>query len=384
STSTNTSPNPTTMDLQFLLPTIPTSTNPIHSSTSPTTYLSTLTLSSTKPRRPIPHFPNELLLLIFSYLPTSTLLLLRLTTHKLKNLTEVTLEQRLTTQIESLEQTYEKNDEVYRALEKEKRPHLRHYRGFLRNVSINDVTEATWYASPPEELKTVCECLCILRGGANFGGMASTPTSRKNSITSVNSISNGLNNVTISHDPESPRSSTTTPAPSSAATSAGNSPTTSTAASTGSNTTITPVDNASLPPFEPNSWSTIKKTMTRYDFKTWLTNLRVGVDYIPFANVKRVEKIIMMDPDITYERLREVSTAGYKLLILVAACLQYCSIAEDLKGRRRDVVLVEKRCSKLKYFLEVGVRGVGKVESGNGSKGLEALMGSGKEWAVRK
>lgn len=48
--------------------------------------------------------------------------------------------------------------------------------------------------------------------------------------------------------------------------------------------------------------------MSRYDFRTWLTNLRAGVDYVPIANVRKVERIIMLDPSITYENLRQVST----------------------------------------------------------------------------
>jgi hypothetical protein len=105
--------------------------------------------------------------------------------------------------------------------------------------------------------------------------------------------------------------------------------------------------------------------MTRYDFKTWLTNLRVGVDYIPLSHVTKVEKIIMMDPAITYERLREVSRSGYRLLIVVAACLQYVKIAEGLRGLRREVVVLEKKLGRYQMFLE-GVRGVPPVVSGAG------------------
>ncbi|KAI9329140.1 hypothetical protein DFJ73DRAFT_861050 [Zopfochytrium polystomum] len=111
------------------------------------------------------------------------------------------------------------------------------------------------------------------------------------------------------------------------------------------------------------TWAAIKKQMTRFDFKNWLTNLRMGVDHIPHPAIKRVERIIMMDPSITYERMREVSTAGYKLLIVVAACLQYGSIAEELRGLRKTVSIVERRRGRLLAFVE-GVAEIGAAQVG--------------------
>ncbi|KAJ3214987.1 hypothetical protein HDU67_001004, partial [Dinochytrium kinnereticum] len=218
-------------------------------------------------------------------------------------------------------------DEGYRDTEKEKRPHLRHYRQFLRNITTNEITEATWYATPPEELKTVCECLCILKGSPTFQLRKSATLPSAASLPSLPSAVAS----TSSSSSSSSADATSTPSAQSAA--SHHPPATAPAATTEDD-----------PP--PMSWSQIKKTMTRYDFKTWLTNLRVGVDYIPFPNVKRVERIIMMDPNVTYERLREVSMAGYKLLIIVAACLQYCAISEDLRVRRRDMVALEKRLGR--------------------------------------
>jgi hypothetical protein len=43
---------------------------------------------------------------------------------------------------------------------------------------------------------------------------------------------------------------------------------------------------------------------------------------VPIEATLAVENIIRLDPFITYERLREVSLAGYRLLIKVAAALQ--------------------------------------------------------------
>jgi hypothetical protein len=85
------------------------------------------------------------------------------------------------------------------------------------------------------------------------------------------------------------------------------------------------------------SWSDCKKTMGRYDFKNWFMSLNESVRNVSFENIRKVERIIQQDQSITYERLREVSTAGYKLLIVVAAVLQYVSVAKDLNEKRVHV-----------------------------------------------
>lgn len=82
------------------------------------------------------------------------------------------------------------------------------------------------------------------------------------------------------------------------------------------------------------SWIDIRRILKRSDFKLWLANLAVNVEFIDIKYVlmnscsivylyfkflsclnrdtKKVEQIIRVDPLITYERLREVSMAAYR------------------------------------------------------------------------
>ncbi|KAJ1551293.1 hypothetical protein HK096_001753 [Nowakowskiella sp. JEL0078] len=110
--------------------------------------------------------------------------------------------------------------------------------------------------------------------------------------------------------------------------------------------------DSSLVSDEPvRAWPVIKKQISRAEFRNWFTNLRVNVDAIDMGSIKRAERIIMLDPAITYERLREVSTAGYKLLIIVAACLQYRGIAEELRAKGVELADLEKRVERSRNFL---------------------------------
>jgi hypothetical protein len=62
--------------------------------------------------------------------------------------------------------------------------------------------------------------------------------------------------------------------------------------------------------------------MQKSEFKAWFLNLNSAVNDVSIEATQQVENIIRLDPFITYERLREVSLAGYRLLIKVAAVLQ--------------------------------------------------------------
>ncbi|KAJ3044000.1 Dynein heavy chain 10, axonemal [Rhizophlyctis rosea] len=267
----------------------PSRTNPPALSTAKPTPKSIPTIPSvlSQPKQPqIPFLPNELILSLLEHLPTKTLLTTRLVSRRFRRLSNLVLSPRIESSLTTLEQQRQESDAQVRETEITKRPMLRHYRQWLRNASSHEVTEATWYAKPPEELKVVCECLCILKGV------------------------------------KEPRKSSPSP-PSSSSTSEE----------------------------DPLSWHTIRKTMSLYSFKTWLTSLRTQVDQIPYPAIQRVEQIIISNPLITYERLREVSTAGYNLLILVAACLQYCAIAEELKRQKAEFVELDRGCARLEMFL---------------------------------
>jgi hypothetical protein len=101
-----------------------------------------------------------------------------------------------------------------------------------------------------------------------------------------------------------------------------------------------------LPGTERMQWADIKKSMKRSDFKLWLHCLSSNVEFISISDTRKVEQIIRVDPTITYERLRDVSMAGYRLLILVAASLQFSSISDEIGGLRLKSVILE---TTLKY-----------------------------------
>ena len=113
------------------------------------------------------------------------------------------------------------------------------------------------------------------------------------------------------------------------------------------------------------AWSDCKKLMGRYDFKNWFMNMNENVKSITLENVRKVERIIQQDQSITYERLREVSTAGYKILIVVAAVLQYVSVAKDLNKEKSVYLTAKMTLNNTSTFLKY-VEGKGEeVEKEN-------------------
>ncbi|KAJ3296625.1 hypothetical protein HK104_001395 [Borealophlyctis nickersoniae] len=257
------------------------------------TAATTSPVSIVQPPKPQPPtLPNELLFIIFDQLDTPDLCTIRVVSHRLCKVANVLLSGRIKEELSDLSEIKKEADTIYKDTESEKRPHLRHYRHWLRNSSSHDIKEATWYPNPPAELKTVCECLCILQRAPKIRSPSSSPSG------------------VIDLDPTPPE---------------------------WLNTRL--------------SWSLIKKELSSYSFKTWLTHLHTAVDHIPYYAIQRVEKIVVSDSTITYDRLREVSTTGYNLLILVAACLQYCTIADDLRRKERDCKLLESWVVRKEMFL---------------------------------
>ncbi|KAJ3347092.1 hypothetical protein HDU83_002386 [Entophlyctis luteolus] len=268
-----------------------------------------LRLQPPAPKPPV--LPNEILLAVCEFAVTSTLLAMRKCSRSMRSLANIELRDRTRRSVASAETLADSLGEAVEALRQEKQQHLRHYKTFLRNINMSDLTEATWYSSPPEEVKTVCECLCILRAVVP----ALSPTS------------------VVPHESSSTTSS------SQCATSL----TTALTPSTGYSSVDATTYNW--------TWPVIKKHMTHYNFKNWVSNLRTNVDKIPFGAVKRVEHIIMHDPLITYERLREVSRPGYSLLIVVAACLQYGSIREEVDAKEREAASIKEKARIGRLFL---------------------------------
>ncbi|KAJ3325348.1 hypothetical protein HDV06_004207 [Boothiomyces sp. JEL0866] len=100
------------------------------------------------------------------------------------------------------------------------------------------------------------------------------------------------------------------------------------------------------------SWSDIRRIMKKQDFKMWLMCLATNVDFISIIDIKKVEQIIRMDPLITYERLREVSMSGYRLLILIAASLQYATNADELSRKRIECEIAESKLDTFSRFMD--------------------------------
>ncbi|KAH6570633.1 hypothetical protein BASA50_002770 [Batrachochytrium salamandrivorans] len=226
--------------------------------------------------------PNELLLIVFEFCATEVLLKVRLTSAKIHSLTNVVLSHRFKGPVAMLALTTTTLAANHRNLVAAKSPQLAHYSQFLATSSSTEITEVAWYASPPAELQTVCECLCILRG------VIPAPTS--------NQIATGPGRVR------------------------------------------TP-------------WPTLRRIMSRYDFKSWLVNLKENYESIDIAHIRRIEDIIRMDALITYERMREVSLAGYRLLIVVAAALQSGIICNEIVTSKLELKTFDRKYERARRFL---------------------------------
>ncbi|KAJ1554993.1 hypothetical protein HK405_003489 [Cladochytrium tenue] len=222
--------------------------------------------------------PPELHLAILSFAPTPAVLQFRLASRASRAIADAVLGSRTAVAAAQLGERRSVAEDRLAAAEAEWLPLLRHYAGFLggsggATTAVADAAEAAWYASPPDELKTVCECMCILHLGDGGGGNES-----------------------------------------------------------------------------PMAWAAIRKHMARYDFRSWLSNLRTRVSGIAPGAVRRVEAVIVSNAAITYERLRDVSTPGYKLLIVVAACLQHARAAGELRARRGETEAARRLAERMEAF----------------------------------
>ena len=100
-----------------------------------------------------------------------------------------------------------------------------------------------------------------------------------------------------------------------------------------------------------NTWSEQRKILKSTDFRLWINSLPVHVNHIDIKNTRAVEYIIRNDPAITYVRLRAVSMAGYQLLIVVAACLQYSSIHDEIDLSKNALDQLARECSTRSQFM---------------------------------
>ncbi|KAI9140891.1 hypothetical protein BKA69DRAFT_1077137 [Paraphysoderma sedebokerense] len=105
-------------------------------------------------------------------------------------------------------------------------------------------------------------------------------------------------------------------------------------------------------PVGQTPWSIIKKQLSRFEFRTWLVNLRLTIDHIPFSNILEARKILE-DMEVSYDRMKEVSLTGYHMLIVVAATIQYAQHFEGIKTARLEVKKLEKKLDRIETLIEI-------------------------------
>jgi hypothetical protein len=67
----------------------------------------------------------------------------------------------------------------------------------------------------------------------------------------------------------------------------------------------------------------------------------------------KVENMIRFDATITYERLRDISLAGYRLLILVAASIQFSLINNRLEEKKMKTEALLHKLVNTSKFMDV-------------------------------
>jgi hypothetical protein len=217
--------------------------------------------------------PNEIWMLILRVTDSASMLQLRMANQAFHNMVNHVLLKRTSMPLLSLQSQSMLLNAQYQDLLLLKTPHLDHFIEFLTNGTSGEISEVTWFVSPPDELETVCECLVRLMD----------PT-----LIHVTSL----------------------------------------------------------------TWFEIKRIMAKREFKSWFIDLAVTVKNIQIDCIKSVENIIRLDPFITYERLRDVSMAGYRLLIKVAACLQYGNIQNELSLKLNEAEQIRALVFKMQTFRE--------------------------------
>lgn len=100
-----------------------------------------------------------------------------------------------------------------------------------------------------------------------------------------------------------------------------------------------------------DKWVEVKKAISRLEFKNWFINLKSNLETLNIENVQLVREIIIRNPSITYERIRDISICGYGLLIVVAASLQYGVISQDLKVKCTEMNILQEKLGRAITFL---------------------------------
>jgi len=240
------------------------------------------------------HLPNEMLLEILIWLPASELVKLRGLNRLMKQMSEVHLIKMLEKKLDSIKTLLDTAKSETEETERRKRPLLLHYQSFLR-VPTDELGELAWMRSCVNvDLRTVCLVVVIMAG---------------------------------EFDEQLP--------------------------------TLTGMTTEQLGVWiEQLDWLTIRKCLTRPSFKRWcrtmpqtfenmLTN---GIDETTLLKTDVCDNLIIAK-NLSYERMREISDAGYRLLIIAAAGLQFTHVSEELLQGTSKVAEIHEEYVRLRTYV---------------------------------
>lgn len=225
--------------------------------------------------------------MISEYLDVSSLYRLRSISKAYCSIISQILIGRQVREFEGVSQHYVCTAERVTELIKDKLKKLKHYSSFLASTSVLDIYDTIWCQTPPQELLTLCRCLCIFY-----------------------LVSRTNNSLLASEHMDSKVVKTILP------------------------------------------WHFVRNTMSDHRFRIWYSNLKTAINNVPNRASALVEEIIVSDTTITYDRLREISPVGYKLLIIISASLQHCLVRND----------VMSMCLELKTSAEKLNRLIGSIQ----------------------
>ncbi len=235
--------------------------------------------------------PNELLQELFEWIAIPDLLMLRACCKVIKPNAEFVLGRRFKLVIPRLERDLLYADAIVQTLESEKQPRMEHYRTFLKNASIACLNNVASQEPVADETLTVVACLSVLYRGMDLSRAKWIGEDLILDTSSVERIKN---------------------------------------------------------------WPNLVKLIKSSTFHTWFLRLgRLDIhEWIPVDHISPVESIIMNDDRIQYAHIRQVDQDSYRLLIVVAACIQVVHISNELKTKRQTAYGLQTRLNKLRLLAE--------------------------------
>lgn len=309
----------------------------------------------------IDKIPIELVLHIFEKLDTSDLTTVRCTASKFNALASNILYDRASKKTDEIDEKLKKSKSSYDEILETTGPSLEHYRGYLRDINLKYIQDLSFMETVPPEVESVCECLCLL-SNIDHSLRTENAFSHDDFVKSLHTI---MDNEQKSQSDFKSISMVNSRRNSEVGESSYNMKSISNSTSLSS---IKSYDNYEFETFQgdneewmlPNStvspkfysWDIIRRWMKRPEFKSWINNLRVEVECIPIKAVSKVEKLLMLDVNITYDRLRSISLPGYRLLIIVAACLQFCIRYNKVTIARSDVIDNERSLTYINKYMD--------------------------------